>query len=116
MPRGVHDFTFDACSGFTRVTARRVAVTPIVCLVPKPAPFGYRSGQVLSEVERGFGTAGRPAAPLGWLPPTRSGAAGEVNQRLLERIPAFAGMTFHPLVLHALRGAVALPSVPSLIT
>ena len=25
---GVHDFTFEACSGFTRITARRIAQPP----------------------------------------------------------------------------------------
>ncbi len=39
---GVHNFTFEACSGFTRVTACRVAQPPYVAFVtrlrPGPAP------------------------------------------------------------------------------
>jgi hypothetical protein len=44
---GIRDFTFEACSGFTRVTARRVAQPPKVAFVTGhlrgpagPAPHG----------------------------------------------------------------------------
>jgi len=38
---GIHDFTFEACSGFTRVTACRVAQPPKVAFVTRlrPAPL-----------------------------------------------------------------------------
>jgi len=35
---GVHDFTFEACSGFTRVTACRIAQPPKVAFVTRLRP------------------------------------------------------------------------------
>jgi hypothetical protein len=35
---GVHDFTFEACSGFTRVTARRIAQPPKAAFVTRLQP------------------------------------------------------------------------------
>ena len=35
---GVHDFTFEACSGFTRVTARRIAQPPKAAFVTRLRP------------------------------------------------------------------------------
>ena len=32
---GAHDFTFEACSGFTRIAARRLADPPMVGLCPE---------------------------------------------------------------------------------
>ena len=43
---GIHDFTFETCSGFTHVTARLIAQPP-----SRP-------------LSRGFNTAGRPTMPL----------------------------------------------------
>ncbi len=37
---GVHDFTFEACSGFTRVTAHGVANPPEVGIVPEGSTLG----------------------------------------------------------------------------
>ena len=45
---GIHNFTFEACSGFTRVTACKLAARP--------------QGGLLS---RGFDPASHPARPLG---------------------------------------------------
>src|SRR5208337_4159727 len=39
---GVHDFTFEACSGFTRVTACRVAQPPWVAFVTRLRPGPLR--------------------------------------------------------------------------
>ena len=59
---GIHDFTFEACSSFTRVTACRIACPP-------------KSGRL----SRGFDLASCPTKPLssfhayrqlhGWIPP-----------------------------------------------
>jgi hypothetical protein len=35
---GIHDFTFEACSGFTRVTARRIAQPPEAAFVTRLRP------------------------------------------------------------------------------
>jgi len=48
---GIHDFTFEACSGFTRITACKVASPP--------------NGGLLS---RGSGPASYPSKPLGSYP------------------------------------------------
>jgi hypothetical protein len=62
---GIHDFTFGACSSFTRVTACQVACPP--------------KGGLLS---RGFGLASYPTKPLGsyhalptttWMDPPSTG-------------------------------------------
>jgi len=40
---GIHNFTFEACSGFTRVTACRVATRPRRTFVPRLRSSGYPS-------------------------------------------------------------------------
>ena len=62
---GVHDFAFEACSGFTRVTARRFARAP-------KAPFiaGLRPGQ--SPVQAACQLPGQPTIARVGLSPTRS--------------------------------------------
>ena len=47
---GVHDFTFEACSGFTRVTACRVAQPPWVAFVTRlrPGPARRRPKPLVS--------------------------------------------------------------------
>src|SRR6516162_4362108 len=44
---GIRDFTFEACSGFTRVTARRVAQPPKAAFVTR-----LRSGQLPNQTAR----------------------------------------------------------------
>jgi hypothetical protein len=44
---GIHDFTFEACSGFTHVTARPVAQPPKAAFVTR-----LRSGQLPSQTAR----------------------------------------------------------------
>jgi hypothetical protein len=57
---GVHDFTFEACSGFTRVTARGVANPPEVGIVPGTStsgvtperlPGGYRVEPTMTRAD-----------------------------------------------------------------
>jgi hypothetical protein len=52
---GVHDFTFEACSGFTRVTARAIAASPREACVPAASAC---AGQVATESNRQL---------LGWI-------------------------------------------------
>jgi hypothetical protein len=49
---GVHDFTFEACSGFTRVTALRVARPPEVAFVTRlrPGPLPHRAACQLPDL------------------------------------------------------------------
>ena len=54
---GVHDFTFEACAGFTGVTARTVAGTPFVCLDPKA------SARPVTPPHRLGGYRGEPKTP-----------------------------------------------------
>ena len=44
---GIHDFTFEACSGFTRITARRVAQPPKAAFVTR-----LRPGRLPNQVAR----------------------------------------------------------------
>jgi hypothetical protein len=41
---GIHEFPFEACSGFTRVTARPVARPPKAAFVTRLRPDAPRSG------------------------------------------------------------------------
>ena len=52
---GVHDCTFEACSGFTRVTARAIAASPRKACVPAASAC---AGQVATESNRQL---------LGWI-------------------------------------------------
>ena len=52
---GVRDFTFEACSGFTRVTARAIAAFPRKACVPAASAC---AGQVATESNRQL---------LGWI-------------------------------------------------
>ena len=51
---GVHDFTFEACSGFTRVTARRIAQPPKAAFVTRlrPARLPDQTARQLPESNR----------------------------------------------------------------
>src|SRR5215211_6740645 len=46
---GVRDFTFEACSGFTRVTARRIAQPPRAAFVTRLQP-GRLPGQAARQL------------------------------------------------------------------
>ena len=69
---GVHDFAFEACSGFTRVTARRFAQAP-------KAPFiaGLRPGQ--SPIQAACQLPGQPTIARVGLSPTRSSRPGRAH-------------------------------------
>src|SRR5271169_3126230 len=61
---GVHDFPFEACSGFTHVTARRFAQPPEAAFVA-----GLRYGQLPNRTACQL--PGQPTIARVGLPPTR---------------------------------------------
>jgi hypothetical protein len=61
---GIHNFTFEACSGFTRVTARWIAQPPIATFVT-----GLRNGQLPDRPARQL-----PVQPTTlWMDPSSTG-------------------------------------------
>jgi hypothetical protein len=75
---GVHDFTFEACSGFTGVTARTVAGIPFVCLDPKA------SARPVTPPHRLGGYRGEPKTPR-----TDLSSAGPLHPRGALAVPGF---------------------------
>jgi hypothetical protein len=45
---GTRFVTFEACSGFTRITSRRIAQTPKATLVARPSPAGNPAKPIVS--------------------------------------------------------------------
>ena len=66
---GIHDFTFEACSGFTRVTARRIAQPPKAAVVARLRSAGHPDKSLASyQINRQLS---------GWnLPPLVNRAVG----------------------------------------
>jgi hypothetical protein len=73
---GVHHFTFEACSGFTHVTARTVAGTPFACLDPKA------SARPVTPPHRLGGYRGEPKTPR-----TDLSSAGPLHPRGALTVP-----------------------------
>ena len=88
---GVHDFAFEACSGFTRVTARRFARAP-------KAPFitGLRPGQ--SPVQAACQLPGQPTIARVGLSPTRSSRLRRAHPSRLRK-PRFASAGAPPIAI-----------------
>src|SRR5579862_664184 len=63
---GVHDFTFEACSGFTRVTACRVAQPPKVAFVTRlqPGPLPVQAACQLPDLPTSIWVGLSPTSDL----------------------------------------------------
>ena len=73
---GVHDFTFEACSGFTRVTACRVAQPPSAAFVTRlqPGPLPAQAACQLPDLPTTIWVGLSPTGDLRrWGAPNRSG-------------------------------------------
>ena len=79
---GVHHFTFEACSGFTHVTARTVAGTPFACLDPKA------SARPVTPPHRLGGYRGEPKTPR-----TDLSSAGPLHPRGALTVPISPPLT-----------------------
>jgi hypothetical protein len=83
---GIRIVTFEACSGFTRVTARRIAQPPKVTFVTRLQPSGYPAKPLVSY---------RTNRQLsGWIPPPLMirafGAHGQQQTHALHKTPGVA--------------------------
>jgi hypothetical protein len=95
---GIRIVTFEACSGFTRVTAHRIAQPPKAPLSRGSSPSGYPAEPLESiDNSRGWISVNRGFAPSGALPKADVTSAGMYLPR---RVSAFPGVTVASLQNH----------------
>jgi hypothetical protein len=89
---GIRNFTFEACSGFTHVTARRIARPPGSCIRCAAFVTRLRSGQLPNRAARQLPDLSTPI----WVEPSSTGH------------PCLRGTPLHRVNLRLQRSVVAL--------